>query len=216
MKVDPSTGAVEDGQWIDGSTPGATGITLAGGKVWITGPTAAPDVPFLPAVLAPENLGPGFLEGAYLSAVDFSGGVNTGPAIACVLDGGNLSHVGAVSSFRLISIFGAHLGPAVGCCGAEWKRFIHRRSVHHFRRQSRPVAVRFCVADQPRGTVASVVSVRNLAASDNDHAGKGERLPIETSISVRCIQFERVRRFVRKRNLLARMVPPPLGFGPLR
>jgi uncharacterized protein (TIGR03437 family) len=114
MKLDPATGTVQDAQWIDGSAPGATGITLAGGKVWITGPTPAPDVPFSPGVLAPENLGPGFLEGAYLSAVDFSGGVNTGPAIACVLDGGNLAHVGAVAPFQLISIFGANLGPATG------------------------------------------------------------------------------------------------------
>lgn len=119
MKVDPSTGAVEDGQWIDGSAPGATGITLAGGKVWITGSTSAPDVPFSPGVLAPANLGPGYLEGAYVSAVDFSAGVHTGPAIACVLDGGNLSHVGAVSTFRLISIFGANLGPEVGVAAPD-------------------------------------------------------------------------------------------------
>lgn len=66
MKVDPATGAVRDAQWIDGSAPGATGIALAGGKVWITGTTPAPDVPFSPGVLAPKNLGPGFLEGAYL------------------------------------------------------------------------------------------------------------------------------------------------------
>lgn len=114
MKVDSSSGSVLDAEWIDGSAPGATGIALAGGKVWITGGTPAPDVPFSPGVLAPQSLGPGFLAGGYLSAIDFSGGVNTGPAIACVLDGGNLTHVGAVAAFQLISIYGASLGPATG------------------------------------------------------------------------------------------------------
>ncbi len=114
MKVDPATGNVMDAQWIDGSAPGATGITLGGGKVWITGATPSPDVPFSPGALAPQNIGPGLLAGAYLSAVDFSEGVNSGPAIGCVLDGGNLTHVGAVAAFQLISIFGSNLGPAVG------------------------------------------------------------------------------------------------------
>jgi hypothetical protein len=90
MKVDPTSGKVLDGQWIDGSAPGATAIALAAGKVWITGQTPGPDVPFSPGVLAPQNLAPGFLTGAYLSAADFSGGVNTGPAIACVLEATHL------------------------------------------------------------------------------------------------------------------------------
>jgi len=114
MRVDSATGAVRDAQWIDGSAPGATGIALAGGKVWITGPTPGPEVPFSPGVLAPQNLGPGFLEGAYLSAIDFAGGLSTGPAIACVLDAGNLTHVGAIAPFQLLSIFGANLGPVGG------------------------------------------------------------------------------------------------------
>lgn len=114
MKIDPSSGNVLDGQWIDGSAPGGTGITLATGKVWITGETPAPDVPFSPGVLTPQHLGPGFLAGAYLSAIDFSGGGNTEPAIACVLDGGNLTHVGPVAAYQLLSIFGANLGPAIG------------------------------------------------------------------------------------------------------
>jgi len=45
MKVDPSSGKVLDGQWIDGSAPGATGIALAAGYVWVTGETPAPDEP---------------------------------------------------------------------------------------------------------------------------------------------------------------------------
>ncbi len=119
MKVDPASGNVLDGQWIDGSAPGAAAITLADGKVWITGETPGPDVPFSPGVLTPQNLGPGFLGGAYLSAVDFSGGVNTGPAIACVLDAGNLTHVGPVASYQLLSIFGTNLGPATGVAAAD-------------------------------------------------------------------------------------------------
>ena len=114
MKIDPATGAVQDAQWIDGSAPGATGIAFADGKVWITGATPGPDVPFSPGVLAPRNLGPGYLAGAYLAAVDFSGGANTGPAIACVVDGANFTHVGAVAAFQLITIVGAYLGPAAG------------------------------------------------------------------------------------------------------
>jgi uncharacterized protein (TIGR03437 family) len=114
IKVDPGSGVVLDGQWIDGSAPGATGIAVAAGYVWITGETPAPDVPFSPGVLAPQNLGPGFLAGAYLSAVEFSSGVNTGPAIACVLDAGNLTHVGPIAAYQLLSIFGAGLGPATG------------------------------------------------------------------------------------------------------
>ncbi|HZT33431.1 MAG TPA: SBBP repeat-containing protein [Bryobacteraceae bacterium] len=113
LKVDPATGAVQDAQWIDGSAPGATGITLAGGKVWITGPTPGPQVPISPGALMPPASSPGFLEGVYLSAVDFATPATSGPSIACVLDGGNLSHAGAVAAFQLLSIFGTNLGPAV-------------------------------------------------------------------------------------------------------
>jgi uncharacterized protein (TIGR03437 family) len=112
LKVDPATGAVQDAQWIDGSAPGATGITLAGGKVWITGPTPGPQVPISPGTLTAQPLGPGFLAGAYLSAVEFTASAGSGPSIACVLDGGNLSHVGAVAAFQLLSIFGSNVGPA--------------------------------------------------------------------------------------------------------
>ncbi len=119
MKVDPISGEVLDGQWIDGSAPGATGITLAAGRVWITGQTPTPDVPFSPGVLAPPNLGPGLLFGAYLSAADFSGGLNSGPAIACVLDGGNMAHAGPIAGYQLLSIFGANLGPATGVAASD-------------------------------------------------------------------------------------------------
>jgi uncharacterized protein (TIGR03437 family) len=118
MKIDPATGAVQDAQWIDGSAPGATGITLAGGAVWITGPTPGPQVPGTPGALMPQGLGPGYLEGTYLSAVDFATAA-AGPTIACVLDGGNLSHVGAVAAFQLISILGANLGPATGVAAPD-------------------------------------------------------------------------------------------------
>ena len=118
MKLDPSTGAVVDAQWIDGSAPGATGIALSGGKVWITGPTPGPQTPITPGALMPQALPAGFLEGAYLSAVDFSSAA-AGPGIACVLDSGNLTHVGAVAAFQLISIFGSNLGPATGLAAPD-------------------------------------------------------------------------------------------------
>jgi uncharacterized protein (TIGR03437 family) len=119
LKVDPAAGNVQDGQWIDGSAPGATGITLAGDKVWITGATPGSDVPFTPGVLSPPGLGPGFLAGAYLSAADFSPSATGAPVIACVLDGGNLTHVGAVAGFQLISLFGVNLGPATGVAASD-------------------------------------------------------------------------------------------------
>jgi uncharacterized protein (TIGR03437 family) len=119
IKVDPTSGNVLDGQWIDGSAPGATGIALAGSDVWITGQTPGPDVPFSPGVLTPQNLGPGYLPGAYLSSVDFSSRVNTGPSIACVLDGGNLTHVGPVAAYQLLSIFGTNLGPPSGVAAPD-------------------------------------------------------------------------------------------------
>jgi uncharacterized protein (TIGR03437 family) len=114
MKIDPNSGNVEDAQWVDGSAPIATALTLASGNAWIVGTTPAPDVPFTPGVLSPQNIGPGFTAGAFLAAADFSSSPGTGPAIACVLDGGNLTHVGAVAAFQLISVFGENLGPATG------------------------------------------------------------------------------------------------------
>ena len=114
MKVDAASGNVEDAQWIDGSGPTAAAVAFGGGLVWIAGTSLTNDVPFSSGVFAPDNVAPGFASGAYLSAVDFSGGVNTGPAIACVLDSGNMTHVGPVASYQLISLFGANLGPATG------------------------------------------------------------------------------------------------------
>ena len=119
MKVDPAAGTIQDAQWIDGSAPGATGITLAGGKVWMTGVTPGADVPFTPGAIAPQGIGPSFVTGAYLTAADFSGGVNSGPAIACVLDAGNLTHAGAVAGFEVLSLFGANLGPASGVMATD-------------------------------------------------------------------------------------------------
>jgi uncharacterized protein (TIGR03437 family) len=82
----------------------------------------APDLPLTPGVLlpfAPVSLKPGFLQGGWLAAVDFTASGSTGPAIACVLDSGNLTHVGAVTGFQLISIFGANLGPATGVAAPD-------------------------------------------------------------------------------------------------
>ena len=118
MKIDAATGSVQDQQWIDGSAPGAAGITIASGKAWITGPTPGPDTPISPGALTTQPLGPGFLAGVYLSAVDFASPAS-GPSIACVSDGGNFSHVGAVASFQLLSIFGANLGPATPAAAAD-------------------------------------------------------------------------------------------------
>jgi uncharacterized protein (TIGR03437 family) len=114
MKLDPATGNVLDEQWINGSGPGAVGITLAGGMVWTTGATLAADVPFTPGALSPSNLGTGFLPGAYLAAVDFSASAAGAPVIACALDAANLSHLRAVAAFQVISLFGTNLGPSTG------------------------------------------------------------------------------------------------------
>jgi uncharacterized protein (TIGR03437 family) len=118
MTIDPASGDTLDAQWIDGTGPGIAGITLAGGKLWITGPTPIPDVPFTPGALAPPGLTTGLLAGVYLSAVDFSTPpqptASSGPLVACVLDAGDLMHVGPVSEGRLLSLFGANLAPAGG------------------------------------------------------------------------------------------------------
>jgi len=119
MKIDAASGDTLDGQWIDGSAPAASGIALAEGRVWITGFTPGPDVPITPGALTSAHLGPGFTPGGYLSAVDFSAGVDSGPRIACVLDAANLTHAGAVASFQLLSIFGANLGPAPGVAAPD-------------------------------------------------------------------------------------------------
>lgn len=113
MKVDPNSGAVIDAQWIDAAAASATAVTLASGKLFLTGPTEGPQVPESPGALTTEGLGPGFIAGAYLGAVDFNAAA-AGPSIACVRDAGNLSHTGAVASFQLLSIFGANLGPVTG------------------------------------------------------------------------------------------------------
>ena len=122
IKADPATGNVTDGQWIDGSNVSTAGIALAGGKVWMAGATAAPDVPVSPGAImpyAPLTPAQGFLQGAWLAAAEFSGGPNSGPAIGCVLDAANLSHAGGVTGFQLISIFGANLGPAAGVAAPD-------------------------------------------------------------------------------------------------
>lgn len=108
-KVDPTTGSVQDGQWIGGAALGVAGVAFAGGRVWISGSAAGPQAPISPGALMPQNLGPGFRDGAYLSAVDFLPAPPV--SIACILDGGNFSHVGAVAAFQLISIVGTNLGP---------------------------------------------------------------------------------------------------------
>ncbi len=117
LKVDPANGNVQDGQWISGSAPSATGITLAGGKVWMTGPTPGPEMPQSPNALSPAKQTAGFQQGVYLSAVDFSSSP-AGPSIACVLDSANFSHTGAVAPLQLISIFGSNLGPAAPASAA--------------------------------------------------------------------------------------------------
>jgi uncharacterized protein (TIGR03437 family) len=117
--VDPSTGNALDAQWIGGSAPSAVGISLASGKVWITGAALAPDVPLTPGALTPTNLGTGFLQGAYLASADFSAGSTAAPVIACVLDSANFTHVRAVAAFQLISLFGVNLGPSAGVAAPD-------------------------------------------------------------------------------------------------
>jgi uncharacterized protein (TIGR03437 family) len=115
LKLDGETGDAIDAQWIGGSGPFPTAIALtASGRVWITGSALTNDVPISPGAFAPDNIQPGFLGGVYLGAVDFAGGANAGPAIACVLDSGNMEHVGPVAPYQLISIYGQNLGPQAG------------------------------------------------------------------------------------------------------
>ncbi len=112
-KLDPASGTVVDTQWIDGSALYSPAVTLASGKVWITGGTQRADVPITPGALSLVNPGLGVVPGAFLSAVDFSQPA-TSPRIACVIDGGNPMHVGPVAPNQLLTLFGANLGPATG------------------------------------------------------------------------------------------------------
>ena len=118
VKLDAATGNVTDSQWLDGSGVGAVSVTIAGGKVWMTGATQLADVPLTAGALAPANLSTGALPGAYLAAVDFSV-TATGPRIGCVLDGGNFMHTGPVAPKQLITLFGTGLGPAVGVAAGD-------------------------------------------------------------------------------------------------
>lgn len=113
LKLDAESGTTLDAQWIDGSDLGAGPLVLAGGKVWITGTTPLADVPVTSNAAAPPKLITSLLTGSFLSAVDFTV-AGTGPKIGCVLDGGNLTHVGPVAPNQLITLFGTGLGPATG------------------------------------------------------------------------------------------------------
>ena len=114
VKVDAATGDAIDTQWLGGSGTTAASIAMTGGRVWLTGTALTNDIPFTPGVFMPDKIQPGYLSGGYVAAVDFSGGENAASAIACVLDSGNLEHVGPVAPYQLISIFGQNLGPAAG------------------------------------------------------------------------------------------------------
>src|SRR5204862_3935398 len=106
------SGAVTDSQWVDGSALGTVMLTLASGKSWIAGATQFADVPITPDAFTQQNLVPGPVPGAYLSAADFS--ASSPLQIACVVDGGNLMHAGTVAPNQLLTIFGSNLtGAAV-------------------------------------------------------------------------------------------------------
>ena len=116
VKVDPASGNPLDAQWIDGSAPGAVGITIADGVVWISGAASAPDVPFTPATLAPSTIDAASGSGAYIAAVNFvaSATAAAAPSVACVMDAANLAHVRAVAGGQALSLFGENLGPSPG------------------------------------------------------------------------------------------------------
>lgn len=117
-KLDPASGIVVDTQWIDGSALYSSALTLASGKVWITGGTQRADVPITPGALSLVNPGLGVVPGAFLSAVDFSQPA-AAPQIACVIDGGNAMHVGPIAPNQLLTLFGVKLGPAMGVVGPD-------------------------------------------------------------------------------------------------
>jgi uncharacterized protein (TIGR03437 family) len=110
MKLDPASGKVLDTQWIDGASLNALQVTLASGKAWLTGATQFADVPITPGAMSPAGLVIGTLPGAYLSAVDFTQPADSAPQVACLLDGGNLTHAGPVSANQLLAIMGAGFG----------------------------------------------------------------------------------------------------------
>ncbi len=120
-KVDAVTGTVQDVQWLGGSATAAAALTFAGNKVWVAGYTPTADVPITVGAIVPGKLPPGPVPGAFLAAVDFSQPVapTGGPAIACILDAGNLTHAGPVAIYQILSIFGLNLGPATGLAAMD-------------------------------------------------------------------------------------------------
>ncbi len=105
LKLDSARGSVLDAQWIDGASPSATAVAFAGTKLWAVGTSVAPDVPITPGALIPASLPPGPTAGAFLSAADFSKpAAPAAPAIACVLDAGNMTHAGPVAGYQILAL----------------------------------------------------------------------------------------------------------------
>jgi uncharacterized protein (TIGR03437 family) len=119
-QVDAASGNVLGTQFIGGSTPAVSGVTLSGSKLWLAGATNFPDFPFSPDALSlsspyfSNSFVPGALPGAYLGAVDFSQPQppEGTPQIGCIVDAADLADAGPVAPSQLLTIFGTGLGPS--------------------------------------------------------------------------------------------------------
>ena len=115
QQLDPTTGTVRSVQFLDGSIVSSAVIALGSeGKVWMSGATSRPDIPFTPNPLFPANLGPAPQPGAYLASVTFAQSTPGGPQLGCVLDSADMMHAGPIAPGQLLTLLGTNLGPEKG------------------------------------------------------------------------------------------------------
>jgi uncharacterized protein (TIGR03437 family) len=115
QQLDLTTGTVRSVQFLDGSIVSSAVIALGSeGKVWMSGATSRPDIPFTPNPLFPANLGPAPQPGAYLASVTFAQSTPGGPQLGCVLDSADMMHAGPIGPGQLLTLMGTNLGPEKG------------------------------------------------------------------------------------------------------
>jgi uncharacterized protein (TIGR03437 family) len=116
QQLDLTTGTVRSVQFLDGSIVSSAVIALGSeGKVWMSGATSRPDIPFTLNPLFPPNLGPAPQPGAYLASIAFSESTTpTGPQLGCVLDSADMMHAGPIAPGQLLTLMGTNLGPEEG------------------------------------------------------------------------------------------------------
>ncbi len=120
-EVDAASGSLVGSQFIGGSTLSTSGLALSGSSVWVAGGASLPDFPVTPNAVTLPSFGQGAIAGAYLGAVDFSQTQppEGTPRIYCIVDSADMTPVGAVPRYQLLTILGTGLGPAAGVAAVD-------------------------------------------------------------------------------------------------